>query len=119
MTERELYDLCKATHITINSDGNIVVPKPISADMVEVLKKNKCEIVKALSGYCFSRNVYTGLELCNWKIVKASNICDVQYPPVTVFSGTAMEVDAWACENRNDPFFTDRYTSKYYFCTDK
>lgn len=115
MTDHELYDLCKAAKVTLNADKNLVIPCPIPADMVEALKQNKFEIVSALSGYCFSRDVYFGAGLRNWKIVKASAIADVYYPPVTVFSGTAMEVDAWARAHSKDPFFTDRYTSKYIF----
>ena len=118
MTDHELYDLCKASKVTLNADKNLVVHCPIPADMVEALKHNKAEIVEALSGYCFARDVYSGAGLRNWKIVKASVIADVYYPPITVFSGTAMEVDTWARAHRDDPFFSDKYTSKYIFVAD-
>lgn len=116
MTDLELYNLCRAAKAHVNSDGDIVVPCPIPDDLTDALKRNKAEIVDALSGYCFHRDVQAGCGLRNWAIFLASAIADVSYPAEMVFTGTAREVDAWAKAHRDDPFFTDKYTSKYSYC---
>lgn len=115
MSEQEIYDLCRAAGITLTSDGNLAVAHAVSAETVEAIKLHKSEIVDALAGYCFSRAVYSGCGIRNWQIAKGSVIAAADYPPVTVFEGTAGEVDAWAKDHARDPFFTDRYTSKYFF----
>lgn len=117
MTDLELYNLCRAAKAHVNSDGDIVVPCPIPDDLADALKRNKAEIVDALSGYCFHRDVQAGCGLRNWAIYLASAIAYVSYPAEMVFTGTAREVDAWAKAHRDDPFFTDKYTSKYSYCT--
>lgn len=120
INDREIYDLCKENAITLTKDGNLAVAHAACAEVIDKIKKHKNEIVGALSGYCFSRDVYTGSALGNWQITKCSTIGDVQYPPVKVFEGTASEVDAWAKAHQDDPYFTDHYTSKYkYIRVDK
>lgn len=120
INDREIYDLCKENAITLTKDGNLAVAHAACAEVINKIKKHKNEIVGALSGYCFSRDVYTGSALGNWQITKCSTIGDVQYPPVKVFEGTASEVDAWAKAHQDDPYFTDHYTSKYkYIRVDK
>ena len=116
MTDQELYQLCKDTKVRLHRiTGNLEVDASTPPELVEQLRTHKAEIVDAMSGYCFSHDVAFCDRLHSWKIFKVSSIPDVYYTPIIVFSGTAAEVDAWAKEHKDDPFFTDRYTSKYSF----
>lgn len=114
-SDQEIYDLCKEAGISLWKDGHLAIRHEVSAATVAKIKRHKEEIVDALSGYCFSCDVHVGFGLHNWAIYRISSIADVSYPPVTIFEGTASEVDAWAKDHQDDPFFTDRYTSKYVF----
>lgn len=115
-TDYDLFELCKAAHVKVDEDRNIRVPISTPAKLVEAIKARKNEIVEAMSGYCFSHDVYMGREqLGEWKIMKRSNISEVNYPHVEIFSGTALEVDEWAKKHSKDPFFSNKYTSKYYY----
>lgn len=116
MNENEIYDLCKENAITLTEDGNLAVARHVSDETIAKIKQHKNEIVDALSGYCFSLDVYNGSGLNHWQIIKRSTIGDVWYPPVTVFEGTASEVDTWAKAHRDDPFFGGNCTSMYTFC---
>lgn len=117
LTVQEIYDLCKEAHVVLLPDNkSLKVSDKTPADIIRTIRAHKAEIVEALSGYCFSRDVYASCKLHNWSIVKVVTITDVSVPNVTVFSGTAQEVDAWARWHKDDPYFTDRYTAKYCYC---
>ena len=49
-------------------------------------------------------------------VLKTSAVGDVIYPAEEIFSGTAYEVDTWCKQHKDDPFFSDKYTSKYTVC---
>ena len=117
LTYPEIYDICKEAHIVlIPESGNLRVRNDLPKEMIVKIKAHKAEIVDAMSGYCFQHDVYASNKMHNWAILKRANIADVSFPPVIVVKGSAQEVDAWAREHKDDPFFTDKYTSKYSFC---
>lgn len=113
LTEAELYDLCTAASVTARADGKLAVPVGIPDALKKTLKAHKEEIVSALSGYCFSRDVYTRRGLHRWQILKVPTTTDARFYPVVITTGTATEVDAWARDHKDDPLFTDLYTAKY------
>lgn len=116
MSEQEIYELCVTARINRLKNGHLTVRCEVSAETAEKIQQHESEIADALSGYCFRHDVYGESGLHNWLIAKRSVIAAVSYPPITVFEGTASEVDAWAKAHRDDPFFTDLYTSKYMYC---
>ena len=116
MTANEIYDLCKEASIFLYHDSNLRVNKNIPSEMIEKIKQNKPDIVKALSGYCFPRDLYDKQDsMRRWVIYRVTNDMAVGLEPIQIFEGTAYEVDEWAREHKDDPRFTDEYTSKYVF----
>lgn len=110
--ENELFSLCKRYSLRMH-EGKLVACTPVSPEDKALISAHKPELIQALSGYCFDYQVRHFDAPKRWSVVKASAIAIVEYQPVTVFSGTAAEVDQWSKDNKDDPLFTDAYTSRY------
>lgn len=112
LDETRAYDLVKKSGAMLKG-GKLVVPQNTAAEILEEVRSNKLDITEYLSGYCFNFQAAFMDAPVEWVVLKSSAIHDVSYPAEEIFSGTAYEVDTWCKQHKNDPLFTDKYTSKY------
>ena len=99
--ETKMFELVKASNAKI-IDGQLMVARETSADVIAVVKEHKSMISAYLSGDCFLRQVQMFDAPVEWCVMKKSANPYVSFAPVEVFRGTASEVDDWMSSHQHD-----------------
>ena len=115
LAEDRAYDLVKKSGAMLKGE-KLVGTKCASAEILEEIRSNKWDIMEYMTGHCFNFQVAYMDAPVEWVVLKTSAVGDVIYPAEEIFSGTAYEVDTWCKQHKDDPFFSDKYTSKYTVC---
>ncbi|WNX85812.1 hypothetical protein RWV98_05955 [Agathobaculum sp. NTUH-O15-33] len=115
LTEKRAYELATAAGATI-IDGKLKVKKDVSSEVLAEIRNYKQDIIKYMSGYCFRLQLICKMPPTKWVVLERSNTGMVFFPPIEIFTGTAHEVDAWCLEHKDNPLFTDEYTTMYTVC---